>query len=111
MELMTTSNNNANNQVNLLEHQIEHFGNIKNSLIKYSRAIDASDTGTGKTYVSIKLCVDLKLIPWVICPKSVVSSWIRIIKEFGIKKFNVINYEQLILSSNLRLLKVSGYGS
>ena len=61
MELMTTYNSdnddNDNNELNLLDHQIEHFDNIKNSLIKYSRAIDASDTGTGKTYVYLGLYV------------------------------------------------------
>lgn len=36
MELMTTYNSdNDNNELNLLDHQIEHFDNIKKSLIKY----------------------------------------------------------------------------
>ena len=90
-----------NNTINLLEHQLKHYDNIKNSIIKHSRAIDASDTGTGKTYVSIKLCIELSLIPWVICPKSVVSSWSRVIKQAGIKKFYIITYDQLILSTDL----------
>jgi superfamily II DNA or RNA helicase len=91
----------TNNTIALLEHQLDHYENIKNSIVKHSRGIDASDTGTGKTYVSVKLCLELGLIPWVICPKSVVSSWTRVIKQAGIKKFYVITYDQLILSTDL----------
>lgn len=93
--------NKINRTINLLEHQINHYASIKNSIIKHSRAIDASDTGTGKTYVSVKVCLELKLIPWVICPKSVVSSWLRVIKQARIKKFYIITYDQLILSKDL----------
>lgn len=92
---------NKNKDITLLEHQKDHYNNIKSSLLKYSRALDASDTGTGKTFVSVKLCKDLGLIPWVICPKSVVSSWNRVIKDAGLKKFFIITYEQLFLSTDL----------
>jgi superfamily II DNA or RNA helicase len=89
------------NSINLLDYQIKHYENIKKSIEKNSRAIDASDTGTGKTFVSVKLCEELKLIPWVICPKSVVSSWNKIISQSTIKKFYIITYDQLALSSDL----------
>jgi superfamily II DNA or RNA helicase len=94
-------NNAILNHINLLEYQTIHYSNIKKSIINHSRALDASDTGTGKTFVSVKLCNELGLIPWVICPKSVVSSWHRVIKQGGIKKFYIITYEQLMLSTNL----------
>lgn len=94
-------NNTILNEINLLEHQNVHYSNIKKSIVNHSRALDASDTGTGKTFVSVKLCKELDLIPWVICPKSVVSSWNRIIKQGGIKKFYIITYEQLMLSTDL----------
>ena len=90
-----------NKDIKLLDHQKTHYTLISNSLIKHSRALDASDTGTGKTFVSVKLCKDLGLIPWVICPKSVVSSWNNVIKKSGIKKFYIITYEQLMLSTDL----------
>lgn len=100
---------NFNKKINLLDHQLLHFSNIKNSLIKYSRAIDASDTGTGKTYVSVKLCMELNLIPWIICPKSVVSSWNKVLIQSGIKKFYIITYDQLILAKNLISYKFGEY--
>lgn len=95
------TNNNLKNEITLLNHQYEHYNNIKNSIKKYSRALDASDTGTGKSYVSIKLCNELKLIPWIICPKSVVSTWSKIIDQYNIKKFFIITYDQLIVSKKL----------
>ena len=98
-----------NNKIELLDHQKIHYENIKKSIEKYSRAIDASDTGTGKTYVSAKLCVDLKLIPWIVCPKSVVSSWLKVIKEAGIKKFYIITYDQLMLCNDLIINNSENY--
>jgi superfamily II DNA or RNA helicase len=98
------------NSINLLEHQKTHYTNVKNSIIKHSRALDASDTGTGKTFVSVMLCKELGLIPWVVCPKSVVSSWNRIIKQSGIKKFYIITYDQLILSTSLIEKKSTNVG-
>ena len=70
-------------EVKLLDHQIKHCANLSKSLQKYSRALDASDTGTGKTFVSIQICKNLKLIPWIVCPKSVVSAWVKVLKLFG----------------------------
>lgn len=94
------------NNFNLLEYQQVHFNILKNAIIKYSRALDASDTGTGKTYVSIKLCLELNLIPWVVCPKSVISAWTRIIESAGIKNYNVISYEKLYSSD--KYIKITG---
>ena len=92
---------NENKDIKLLDYQKAHYTLILNSLVKHSRALDASDTGTGKTFVSVKLCKDSDLIPWVICPKSVVASWNNVIKKAGIKKFYIITYDQLMLSTDL----------
>lgn len=85
----------------LLDHQKSHFKNILASIKKYSRALDASDTGTGKTYVAVKVCKELGLIPFVICPKSVIPSWNKILKSFGYKtnEYYLITYDQLVISN------------
>ncbi len=85
----------------LLDHQKSHYKNILASIKKYSRALDASDTGTGKTYVAVKVCKELGLIPFVICPKSVVPSWNKILKSFGYKtnEYYLITYDQLVISN------------
>jgi superfamily II DNA or RNA helicase len=85
----------------LLDHQQTHYNNILTSIQKHSRSLDASDTGTGKTYTSVRICKDLKLIPFIICPKSVVTSWNKVLKIFGfnLKEYFIITYDQLALSN------------
>ena len=41
------------------------------SLHNYNIDIDASDTGTGKTYCALSIAKKLNLKPLIICPKSV----------------------------------------
>lgn len=77
----------------LLEYQIEHCENIIRILNKNITCLDASDTGTGKTYTSIAACAELKRIPIIICPKSVISTWKSVCKYFNLKNFIVVNYE------------------
>ena len=69
----------------LLQYQIDHTLNLVTILKKNNSALDASDTGTGKTYCSIATCKYLNLEPIIICPKSVISSWIRVCKYFEVK--------------------------
>lgn len=88
------------NNIDLLDYQIKHYKIIKDAIINYSRAIDASDTGTGKTYISLKLCLELNLIPFVICPKSMITTWKRLIDYINIKNYTVISYEKLYSSNN-----------
>lgn len=90
--------------IRLLDYQTAHCEKIKNALLKYSRALDCSDTGTGKTYVTIKACLDLGLIPWVISPKSVVTSWKRTLTSAGIDNPFVISYGQLC--SNRKIINI-----
>lgn len=80
----------------LFEYQKIHTNIIINILNNNNRCIDASDTGTGKTYTSIAICKELNLIPYIVCPKSVISNWINIIDLFKIKIYNIYNYEKLI---------------
>ena len=82
----------------LLPYQKDHVLSLSNSIKKHSRALDASDTGTGKTYTSIALCTKLKLRPFIICPKSVISSWINILTSFNYKKneYDLKTYEQIV---------------
>ena len=85
----------------LLTHQKSHYKNILTSIKSHSRALDASDTGTGKTYVACKVCKELGFIPFVICPKSVVPSWNKVLRSFGYKNsdYIVITYDQLAIST------------
>lgn len=79
----------------LLQYQIPHTTNIAKSLKKFNRAIDASDTGSGKSYCALAACAALNLLPLIICPKSVISSWITVCEHFNITPYGITNYETL----------------
>jgi superfamily II DNA or RNA helicase len=88
----------------LLAYQIEHVNSLAKSINSYKRSLDASDTGTGKTYTTIALCRKLKLKPFIICPKSVVSTWSNVLDFFGYKKFDYVltTYNQIL---NMNIIK------
>jgi hypothetical protein len=82
-------------EIKLLSYQIPHKYQIHESLITKSRVLDGSDTGAGKTYVAMSECKDLKLRPFIICPKSVIPVWIEVAKYFDVQYFGISNYEML----------------
>jgi Mimiviridae putative ATP-dependent RNA helicase len=86
----------------LLDFQIDHTKRIIRALKKFDTAFDGSDTGTGKTYVTCAVAKELDLRLFVVCPKSLISSWWRVIDEFGIKAVSVTNYELLKMGKFLR---------
>ena len=77
----------------LIDYQKSHVENIINSLVVYNRALDASDTGTGKTFTSICACKIIGWIPFIICPKSVISSWLKVLEFFKCDFYGITNYE------------------
>jgi len=79
----------------LLPYQVPHVRQLSDSLKNNNRALDASDTGTGKTYSALAVCKLLGLKPFIICPKSVLSSWCDVAKYFEIDVIGVANYELL----------------
>jgi len=67
----------------LLDYQIPHLKSLIQIYNNHHRILDTSDTGTGKTYVAIALCLVLNLKPFIICPKSVLSNWKEVIEYFS----------------------------
>lgn len=57
--------------------------------------LDASDTGTGKTYIALAVCTVLSRRAYVVCPKAVIPSWQRAAAHFGVALAGVCNYETL----------------
>jgi len=80
---------------NLLPYQIVHTENIVRIINKNKTVLDASDTGTGKTYTAIASCAILKLNPFIICPKSVMSVWRTVCKIFNVNNIGITNYEMI----------------
>ena len=85
----------------LLEWQVEGVITLTNALRFNGGALDASDTGTGKTYVAAATMRQLSAVrdrevPFgVVCPKSVITSWERVCDDIGVEPQFVLNYEAL----------------
>ena len=79
----------------LLAYQIPAvFYNAK-SISKFGSAVDASDTGTGKTYTAAAVARILGLKPFVVCPKTVIPDWLHVLKKFKLEVHGVMGYEKL----------------
>lgn len=82
----------AINTTGLLAYQIPSVQRLVASLSSRKAVLDASDVGTGKTYSALAACRELGLKPLVVCPKSVIPSWQKAAKHFGLE-IQAINYE------------------
>lgn len=79
----------------LWTHQLAAKEHLLKLLNTCGAALDASDTGTGKTYVAAHLAKELGLPVGVIAPKAVLPSWHRVLKEVGVTPTFVLNYEKI----------------
>ena len=84
----------------LLTYQVQHTENLVRIINDNNACLDASDTGTGKTYCAVAACYILKLTPIIICPKSVISTWKTVCKYFNVIPNIIINYESLKTGNN-----------
>jgi superfamily II DNA or RNA helicase len=78
----------------LKDYQRDHAVRLFRALLLLGAALDASDTGTGKTYAAIWAAREFGTIPLIICPKSVRLSWKQALREMGIEG-EVVNYEKI----------------
>jgi superfamily II DNA or RNA helicase len=79
----------------LLPYQVKHAETLCSILLTKCRALDLSQTGTGKSYVSAAICASLNLRPLIISPKSLITMWPRVLQEYGVKPYGVANYEMI----------------
>ncbi len=89
----------------LLTYQVQHTENLIRIINDNNACLDASDTGTGKTYCAVAACFILKLSPIIICPKSVINTWKTVCKYFNVIPNIIINYESLKTGNNYDKLK------
>jgi hypothetical protein len=59
----------------LLAHQLDWARQLYGAVKRYGAALDASETGTGKTYVSLAVARALGKKAMAVCPKAVKPSW------------------------------------
>lgn len=80
----------------LFPKQSEAFSFFKSCHTGHNlNTLDTSHVGTGKTVVAAHLARELGCPVAVICPKAVIPSWERELKETGITPLFVLNYEKL----------------
>ena len=82
------------NTTGLLPPQFSHTQSLIDSLYLNGYAIDMSETGTGKTYVAAAIIREMNRPAFIVCPKSVIPQWEKILKTFDLKA-TIINYEKL----------------
>lgn len=84
------------NNITLLNFQVPHSEQLKECIKQRNVVIDGSDTGTGKTYVTINNANSLGYRMVVICPLSVIPSWRKVAKIGGTDMFGIANYEMML---------------
>jgi len=80
----------------LLEPQVAHAETLLTSLYLNGIAADLSETGCGKTYVATYLAKKMNVPTVIICPKSVIPNWLKVMKSAGIAPNAIVNYEKLM---------------
>ena len=58
-------------------------------------AVDASDTGTGKTYIALWDAKQYGHPIFVVCPKAVIPKWTELSADIGITPIAIMNVERL----------------
>lgn len=92
-KIMATVTALLRNVKGLRSYQVPHVQNLAETLSVHRYALDMSEPGTGKTYSAVAVCRELGLTPAVVCPKSVVDAWDRVLKGFGIKPYFIAGWE------------------
>jgi len=87
------------NVTGLLPYQVDPAEHLLNVLRKHGTALDASDMGTGKTYMASAIVRELDLPTLVVCPKGAISKWERVAESLG-TGVTAINYERLVSCKN-----------
>lgn len=98
----------------LYEYQRPHAERVATLLGTHGRVLDASDTGTGKTFCALAVCRMLDLRPLIVCPKSVLTAWQDAARQMGMCNptqpciLGLANYEML---SNVNWLALDAAGA
>ena len=80
----------------LRKFQISNVSKLCASILENKAALDGSDTGAGKTYTAVGVARELEMDIAVVCPKAVIASWNKVIKNhFKMKPVFVLNYESV----------------
>lgn len=91
--------------MNLYPYQIPEKDRMVAAVQCHNCALNAGDTGTGKTPETCAACKELGLRPAVVCPKNLIPVWKKACREWGLPEpLFVLNYEA-IRSGRIEFLK------
>jgi superfamily II DNA or RNA helicase len=76
-------------------YQLTASERLIQALQSHGAALDASDTGTGKTVTALHVARSMNLVPLIICPKTIISSWGQMAEAMGVEPQAVVNVEKL----------------
>ena len=79
--------------ITLHPYQEPSYRALVDILSRRNSALDASDVGTGKSYVAVKVAETLGLRPFVICPKAVVPMWKDLLASANVPRWGVGTWE------------------
>ena len=82
-------------QLNLWPSQREHFQRITGILNRYYSYYDTSETGAGKTHVTIAIAIAFRLSIFVVAPLSLIPMWGEVCGKYGVKLISALTYEKL----------------
>jgi superfamily II DNA or RNA helicase len=83
--------------MDLLPFQIQHAKRVLESVRQNRVALDASDPGVGKTYVTAHVAREGGYSLLVVAPKPVLPAWRKVAAAFGAPVVEITNYEQIRL--------------
>jgi hypothetical protein len=93
------------NEAGLLEWQIKPTARLYKIFKDGGNgALDASDTGVGKTYVACAVARELGQKIRVVCPLAVIPSWKRAADHIGTEIEWILNYEALKSSKGSKII-------
>lgn len=73
---------------------------IVRALTTHGAGINCSDTGLGKTYMTLASLAHLRMPFAVLCPKVLIDDWQRTSAEFGLKPLFASSYESALVGSH-----------
>lgn len=91
--------------------QEPHIQHLLNCLTRYPYVLDASDTGTGKTFTALFVCKRLKISPFVVAPKIVLTAWQKAAEAIGVPLLDAVNIEKLKGKNHKALQRLPTYGT
>lgn len=85
---------------NLYPYQPRSVAHQCSVLMEHGASLDTSDTGLGKTYVSLSIAREMGLKPCIVCRRVGIAGWARACESLGLKPGFIANWELMRSGKN-----------